>query len=286
MRREEAFKLLELNSDASEDDIKKRFKQLAKKYHPDVNKDPDASEKFKKINEAYSRLQNKDDDPSPVRNWGGVGFNPIDFINGNFSRSRNIESEDIYKTADLSFKESVLGCEKNISYIRNIKCDSCNGSGEIIENNGCKSCNGLGRIMRQQGNMVMTSICHSCRGNMKTSSCNKCHSSGVINSNISISVKVPPGVKNKNTLRINGAGNYSGSGFIGNDEYTCLYVNCNVERDSDLSLLGNDVVLNINLSLIEALKGCNKLVKTIDGDKEIAIPAMTKNKDEIIRKQK
>lgn len=282
MRLNEAYSILELKNDASPEEVKKQYKKLAKIYHPDINKAPDASEKFKKINEAYEKIQKGEQDDVPMNNWAqNIGF-PFNFNNFNFHQSNRIDADDIYKQTNITFAESVLGCDKSISYRRNVKCKVCDGGGEVHENNGCASCNGLGRTIRRNGNIVMTAVCASCKGKIKTKPCTNCREQGFINSEISISVKIPPGIKDKNTLRIHGMGNFAGTGFVGNDEYTVLYLTCNVEQDSDLFIINSDVICKLQLPLLEALSGCKKNVKTIDGQKEITIPSMSKNKDEIV----
>jgi molecular chaperone DnaJ len=287
MRRDEAFKILELSPDVSEDEIKKKFKQLAKTYHPDINKNSDAEEKFKKVNEAYSVIKKGEDEHSSSSpfSWSSSGsFDPfnMNFVNVDFQSSKQINADDVYNEVNIIFAESVLGCEKNLSYKRTIKCDACNGNGAIKENNGCNSCNSLGRTVRRQGNMLITSICTSCLGKIKTKPCQSCSTNGFIHSELSISIKIPPGIKNNNVLRLQNMGNYCGSVFMGSNEYTSCYVTCHVEHDDELSLVNNDVVSNKNISLLEALSGCAKKVKTINGEQEINIPPMFKNKDEII----
>jgi len=286
MKRDEAFKILELVPDASEDEIKKKFKQLARTYHPDINKNTDAEEKFKKINEAYSAIKNGEYDTtssSDPFSWASNGdFNPLDMNFMIFQSSKKINADDIHNEINIIFVESVLGCEKNLSYKRTMKCDACNGNGNIQENNGCKSCNSLGRTVRRQGNMFITTICASCQGKVKTKPCQSCNTNGFINSELSISINIPPGIKNKNVLKLNNMGNYCGSGFFGSNEYTSCYVTCNVQDDDELSLVNNDVVSSKDISLLEALSGCTRKVKTINGEQEINIPAMCKNKDEII----
>lgn len=286
MNIQEAYNTLEVQDSISDDDLKKEYKKLAMKYHPDKYKeDPN---KFKIINEAYQLITDYRQNPNkyaqrtnPFSGRGGFNINLNDILNGFRSGHRNeITANPISLNTRISFKESILGVEKDISYKKNIKCDDCNGNGKEPIPNGCTNCNGFGRVVQQSGNMHFTSSCNKCHGrNVKFKNCDKCNAKGTKEVDVDVKINIPPG--NPATLRIQGAGNFAGSGPFG-DAYTDVYLNVNVDKDQDLILEGADVMLNLKLSLIDALTGCKKEVRTIYDTREINIPAKSKNKEEVI----
>jgi len=287
MNLDQAYETLNLTSDASEDDVKKRFRELSKKWHPDKNQNnPEAEVKFKEINSAYQRITNPSDrekyQDMPIDNplhgfdFSGLGGNPF----GNpFQAQRQHSAPPIQITSTISFQESILGCEKNIKYNRNIKCNSCNGQGAFKVNTDCKKCGGSGRITQASGNMMFIRQC-DCSLNQKTKKCTDCNN-GIISSESSVNVHIPGGVNNNNILRLQNMGNYANS--IGNfDQYSDAFLILQVDQDPELVLENDFVVSNLNISLLEALKGTTKTVKTVVGNKEITINSLSKNKEEII----
>lgn len=283
MNLQEARKILGLSDSSSLDDAKKKYKELSKKFHPDVNKDPNAEERFKEINAAYDRIK-KGDDPINFQNSHQdpfSGFNPFTGF-GNMGRSKTYQENafHISLNTNISFKESVKGIKKEISFSRKIKCDSCNGQGIYKIHNGCEKCNGMGTITRQQGNMIFTQTCDKCHGKNNTNSCNTCSGKGYVQSESTVQIKIPGGVVSGNILALHGMGNYVGS-FMMDDQYTDAHLQINVEK-SNLSLNDKDVISNLNISLHDAVIGCSKIVETIDGEKEIDIKPLSKHKDEVI----
>jgi len=283
MNLQEAYSILEVPPGTSPEDAKKKYRELTKKYHPDVNKDEGAEDRFKKINEAYQCVINgKGTDPEPVMQESG--FNPFQGfpgINVNpFGGRQQIQVEHISLQATLSFKESVLGCQKDISFSRNGKCTDCNGQGQIQSNNGCDKCGGKGQIVGRQGNMIFTRTCDKCFGRNSINQCQACSSKGTVNTQVSGTVNVPPGVVSGNILRLNGFGHYITS-FMGTDQYSEAHLHLTVLPEEGLSLEGQDVVSKLSLSFLDALQGTNVQVKTIMGDKELVISPCSRNKDEI-----
>jgi molecular chaperone DnaJ len=278
----EARSILGISEDCSPEEAKKKYRHLTKLYHPDVNKEPDAEEKFKKINEAYECVKNGKGNDLEERFQSPFstpfeGFNPFSGI------PRHEHIEHVRLNEKISFKESVLGCKKNITFNRKSKCLNCNGEGKTIVSNGCQKCGGKGVIVNKQANMVFTQMCNKCRGKVSFENCNKCNSSGFITSEVSAQVSIPGGVQNNNVLRLNGMGNFIGNNNIFNtDQYTDVHLHLSVIPDSELKLIDNDVVCTIEISLLEALKGCSKKVKTILGSKEITINSKSRNKEEIV----
>jgi len=290
MKKEEAYSALNLTPAASDDEAKKRFRELSKKYHPDVSKEEGAADKFKKINEAYDCIKNGkfDDDRVPFSSGGSGGFsgfnmdalNDLFFFNNMGGKNVRRNFPPIEVNLSLDFKEAAFGCRKEISFNRRAKCKACKGEGKTIKSNGCRTCNGLGKVTRRQGNMVMTQTCTGCNGRVSADPCNPCGSSGSIPSDITVSVNVPAGAF-QNTLRLAGVGHYLGSnGFA--DESSDVYLHVRASMDENYQIDDEDLVSQIEITLAEALEGKTLEVKTLDGDKEISVPPLSKNKDEII----
>ena len=273
MKRTEAYSTLEIAEGASVDEAKKAFRQLSKKFHPD-NKDTGSEDKFKKINEAYQAISNNKFDDSPQRHsYGG---------HGGFHRQQVIQLENVEVTTTISFKESVLGCKKEIKYNRQIKCQDCGGNGEVKLDNGCKKCGGRGQVVNRQGHTVMITTCNECYGRSNVTECKSCSGAGSVQAHASVHVSVPAGVVNGNVLRLQGMGNFAGS-FMGlADQFTDAFLHIDVTPEPGLSLDGVHVVSRLTISLLDALRGCKYKVNTIHGEKEIKIPPQSRNCDEVI----
>lgn len=289
-----AFKTLGLNKEASDEEIKKAYRDAAKKYHPDVYKeDPN---KFKEINAANDLIKEYKNNPrsfqqNPFAGGGFAGYQNIninDFVQ-DFFRSNHQEHERQEKISEpptvhisISFVEAVLGCDKEIKYTRYLKCNKCDGEGIKREGNGCGSCDGFGKSTTITKNARFIKSCGKCHGkNIKTFDCETCKTEGLIDDSITGSLHIPGGRHTGDTLRLQGKGHYMGEAFFGSS-YSDVFVIINVEKDNELELIGNDVVSNVNISLLEALSGCEKTIKTIQGNKQISINKLAKNKDNVI----
>lgn len=269
MKLKEAYSTLELEQGATPEDAKKKYRELTKKYHPDINKEPGSEDKFKKINEAYQVVQS------------GKSSDLQDRHSSSFHR-QVVEIENINVSATISFKESVLGCKREVKYSRRAKCVKCNGNGEIRINNGCKKCDGKGQVVVRQGPSIMISTCSECYGKSQTEECDVCHGHGVVHTDVSIHVSIPGGIANGTALRLQNMGNYVGS-FMGfADQHTDAYCQVTVVPEEGLSLDGRNVVSRTTISLLDALKGCVCTVKTIHGDKQITIKPQSKNCEEVL----
>jgi len=274
MNLKEAYSTLELSPGAKPEEVKKKYRELTKKYHPDVNKDPGAEAKFKKINEAHSIVQS------------GKGTDPEDRFPSNhrspFHRQQVIQLENVELNLTISFKESVLGCKKEVKYSRQTKCQNCEGAGEVRLNNGCTKCGGRGQIVNRQGHMVMVTTCDACQGRSNVAECSVCHGQGTLHADVSVHVSVPAGIQNGNTLRLQGMGNYAGS-FMGfADQHTDAFCHIQVTPEPGLNIEGRSVVSSLTISLLDALQGCSRKVKTINGEKEIQIKPQSRHNDEVI----
>jgi len=275
MNLKEAYSILEIPSSATPEEAKKKYRELTKKYHPDINKEPGAEDKFKKINEAYQVVSTgKGTDRQPQQPFTRDPFNP-------FGRQEYIQLDNIEISINISFKESVLGCKKDIKFNRRTKCPSCNGQGQFKIHNGCTKCGGRGQITVQQGQMVIIKTCDQCFGRAQIESCKECEASGLLDAEASASVNVPGGVVNGNVLRLSGMGHFAGS-FGPFDQHTDVHLRVNVSSDPLLKIEGEHVIFNLELTLLEALKGCTKSVHTILGDKDIKIKPKSRNKDEVL----
>lgn len=284
MKLKEAYSILEIPENTSANDVKKKYREMSKKYHPDVNKEPDAEDRFKKINEAYARIQKGGSDDMPGIEQGGFnpfsGFNPFAGMDPFQTSNKQREVKNITIDTNLSFEESVLGSKKEIKFTRENKCSDCNGQGFAIINNGCNMCGGKGKITSQQGPMIFVQTCNKCMGRMQTSDCNKCSSTGCVTTDTTISVNIPGGIVNGNILRLSGMGNFAGQ-FMSMDQFSDVHLIINVATHELLKLQNNTVIHSLQISLLEALRGCKKTVPTVLGSREINVSPMSKNCDEI-----
>lgn len=273
MNNKEAYSILEIPPTATPEEAKKKYRELTKKYHPDINKEAGAEDKFKKINEAYQVISTgKSTDRQDERQ---SVWNPFQHQQAVYT------PEHIQISTTISFKAAVLGCKQELKFNRKAKCNDCNGQGEIKLNNGCDKCGGKGQIISQQGGMVMVQTCNKCYGRMQSDPCKTCKTEGVLDAEATITVSIPGGVQNGNVLRLGGMGNYAG-GFMGMEQTTDVFLHLKVTPMEGLQLVDQNIVSNLQISLLEALQGCRKTVTTVIGNKEIEIKAESRNKDEVI----
>lgn len=302
------YEALGLNKGASDDEIKKAFRQQAKKYHPDVNPGDKAAEaRFKEVNEAYEILSDADKkarydqfghagvDP----NFGGgsgfggfSGFSGMDFDLGDLfgsifggggtsSRNRNAprKGERIRAEATVTFEEAAFGCEKEVSVMRVESCDSCFGTGcqEGTTAEKCSNCNGNGTVTTQQrtpfGVMQSSSDCPKCggRGKIIHQPCTKCRGLGLIRRSKGIKVSIPPGIDNGQTISVRG----QGSAGVNGGEPGDLFVTIIVLKHPNFEREGNAVLLNLQVSFVQAALGAELEVPTLDGKVKYSIPEGT-----------
>jgi molecular chaperone DnaJ len=279
MNLKEAYTTLELAEGTSPEEAKKQYRKLTKEFHPDVNKDPDAEAKFKKINEAYECIKNgKGNERQPPARPSG---NP-------FHRQQAVQLENVEMHVTVSFKESVLGCKREVKYSRYAKCSTCDGAGEVRLNNGCAKCGGKGQTVLKKGGMIFMATCPHCAGRTTAEECKACSGQCVVKTDVSVHVSIPAGVIDLNILRLQGMGHYVGSttGFgammgLG-DQYMDAFCHVAVTPEAGLSIEGKSVVSTLNISLLDAIRGCKRSVKTIFGQSDITIKPQSRNRDEVI----
>ncbi|MBT4722619.1 molecular chaperone DnaJ [Candidatus Falkowbacteria bacterium] len=304
------YKTLGIEKNANQDEIKRAFRKLAHKYHPDK---PDGDEaKFKECNEAYQVLGNEqkrqqydqfgssfdqqggfgggmgwEDFMSQARQGGGgasFDFGDIGDIFGDvfgFGRNsrRQAKGADIQIDLQISFKDSVFGVDQTVELYKATKCSKCNGNGAEpgtpIEE--CKTCNGQGKIKKIQktflGAIQTATTCQDCHGEGKKAKtpCGKCAGTGISNEKERIEIKVPAGIEADSTLRMSGKGNAAPKGGIAGD----LYVRIFVKQDSEFLRKGNDIVKFEKISFKQAALGDKLDVKTLDGEISLKVPAGT-----------
>ena len=302
------YEVLGLGKDASEEDIKKAFRQQAKKNHPDVNPDDKGAEtRFKEINEAYEVLSDSEKkarydqyghagvDPnfSAGGCFGGFGgFGGMDFDlgdlfgsifggGGSTSRSRNAPRKGERVRAELivSFEEAAFGCDKEISVMRVETCDECSGSGckEGTTAEKCANCNGRGTVTTQQrtpfGVMQSTTDCPKCSGRGKVihQPCAKCRGLGLVRRSRTIKVNVPAGIDDGQTISMHG----QGSAGVNGGETGDLYVTITVLRHAVFEREGTSVLVEMPMTFAQAALGAELEVPTLDGKVKYSIPEGT-----------
>eukprot|EP00697_Spironema_sp_BW2_P008859 gnl/Spiro4/23584_TR11653_c1_g1_i1.p3 gnl/Spiro4/23584_TR11653_c1_g1~~gnl/Spiro4/23584_TR11653_c1_g1_i1.p3 ORF type:complete len:316 (-),score=-30.03 gnl/Spiro4/23584_TR11653_c1_g1_i1:3441-4388(-) len=282
MNIQEAYNLLGVSEDISDDDLKKKWRTLAKEFHPDVYKeDPN---KLKKINEAYQFIKNHRENPPQQ----GMPFDFGDMFQGftNFRQNRGPaprKVDHILIDQEVTFEESVFGTEKEISVKRETKCNACDGQGFRPKKNNCLHCDGFGHATLKQGNVTFNTNCSQCRGQSTKEDCIECNKKTYVISNSKMKVKIPAGVLDKNVIQLQGAGHFAHHSIFG-DAYSNILMTINVKNDTELKLEENDVIYNLKITLLEALQGCSKTVPSIKGNQEIEVPAGSRNKEEIVLK--
>ena len=299
------YEVLGVSKTATEQEIKSAFRKKAKQYHPDLNKDnPDAAEKFKEAQEAYEVLSDEQKrkmydqyghagvSGSASSGFGGAGFDASDFdfgdifdnifgggfggftSNGRSSKSRASRGSDLLMRINLSFDEAIYGCEKDINLDVVEECSECHGEGGF-DPETCERCHGSGTVTTEQhtilGSFVSKTTCPSCQGEGKIfkTKCNTCRGKGRVKKNKTITVNVPAGIDNGNRLRVSGKGNPGTNGGPNGDLYLEFYV----EEHEYFVRDGDDIYLEVPITITEAILGCKKTIPTLYGNVKLTIPA-------------
>ena len=301
------YEVLGLSKGASDDEIKKAYRKLAKKYHPDMNPgDKTAEENFKEVNEAYAVLSDPDKkskydqfghsafDPSMGGGgFGGAGFGGFDFgdifssmFGGGFgggggSSRRNgpMRGDDLQYRLTLTFDEAYFGCKKDISYGRVEKCSDCGGSGASkgTSPETCPNCGGRGQVNTTQrtpfGVFQSTTTCDACRGTGKIvkNPCKNCNGKGYVKLQKKLTVTIPAGIDNGETLRVSGQGNDGRNGGSAGD----LYVTVSVRPHQIFERNGTTLFCEIPITFVEAALGAEIEVPTMTGSVKYNIPEGT-----------
>ena len=306
MNNTEFYDRLGVSKDASQDEIKKAYRKMSKKYHPDINKEPGAEEKYKEVQEAYETLGDEqkraayDQYGAAGANGGfgggtggfdgfngGAGFGGFEdifssfFGGGGATRNPNVprQGDDLQYRVDLTFEEAVFGVEKEVSYNREATCETCSGTGAKPGTSPvtCSRCHGQGVInvdtqtplgmMRRQ---VTCDVCHGTGKEIKDP-CPTCHGSGHEKKRHKVSVKIPAGVETGQQIRLQGQGE---AGFNGGP-YGDLFVIIKVLPSKEFERDGSTIYYSMNISFVQAALGDTVEVPTVHGKVEWTIPAGT-----------
>tara|TARA_Y100000310_G_C20685973_1_gene819014 strand:+ start:2759 stop:3847 length:1089 start_codon:yes stop_codon:yes gene_type:complete len=300
------YEILGVEKGASREEIKKAYKNLAKKYHPDLNKEEGSADKFKEISEAAAILgddqkrQQYDQYGTAGEQFGGGGFGGFDFsdfasgdfgfnfddifeslFGGRTRKRRRQRGSDLRYDLEVDLEEVYNGDTKTVSIPRNETCEECNGSGAEDESDvvTCPDCEGKGVVSRSQrtpfGIFSTQTACRKCGGEGKyvKSACNECHGNGVLKKTRKIDVKIPKGAETGTHLRIQGEGESAKNAESGD-----LYIVIHVKPHKIFHRNGDDLYLKVNIPYTIAALGDDIEVPTIDDNKaSIKIPSGTQS---------
>jgi molecular chaperone DnaJ len=309
------YEVLGVPKNASEADLKKAFRGLARQYHPDANKDdPNAAEKFKEVNEAYQVLSDADRRAKydqfghAAEQMGGAGGgNPFGgagnmgdfgdifdmFFGGQMGRRQQrgpTRGDDLQYEMDLTLEEAAFGIKKEIRIPRTEDCQTCKGSGAKPGTSPvtCSKCKGTGQIQMAQntifGRFVNVATCDRCGGDGKIveSPCVSCRGKGIVQKMHNVEVNIPGGVETGSRLRMSGYGERGDRGGPPGD----LYIVMRVRPDSRFQREGDDLISEVTISMIQAALGVEVEVPTLEGPEKVTIPEGTQHGDTIRLKGK
>ncbi len=298
------YEVLGVSKNVTDEELKKAYRKLAKKYHPDANPDnkEEAEKKFKEVNEAYEILSDKQkrqmydqfgfDGPQGFNGSQGGGyysygsgfsgfsdfgdFGDSSFFGGSSTRSRSSNGvrrgADLKINIDITFEEAYLGVEKEISINRNEKCSTCNGSGAKKGTTAekCSMCNGTGKIKQIAttpfGQMATQKICSQCNGTGKIikEPCSDCKGKGIVKKSIKLKVKIPEGIDEGQTIVLKNEGEVGKNGGPNGD----LYIVVHVKRHNIYSRKAEHVLCDIPITFTGAALGTELEIPMVDGTKE------------------
>ncbi|MFC0558005.1 molecular chaperone DnaJ [Halalkalibacter alkalisediminis] len=298
MSKRDYYEVLGVDQNASVDEVKKAYRKLARKYHPDVNKEADATDKFKEVKDAYDTLSDPQKkahydqfghtDPNQGFGGGGGDFGggfgdifDMFFGGGGGRRNPNAprQGADLQYTMTLEFKEAVFGKDTEIEIPREETCQTCAGSGAKpgTKPETCSHCGGSGQLNVEQntpfGRVVNRRVCHHCEGTGKfiKSKCSTCGGKGKVRKRKKISVKVPAGIDHGQQLRVSGQGEAGVNGGPSGD----LYVVFNVKPHEFFEREGDDIYCEMPLTFAQVALGDEIEVPTLNGKVKLKIPAGT-----------
>ncbi len=305
MSKRDYYEVLGVARNADEAAIKSAYRKLARQYHPDVNKAPDAEERFKEVNEAYEILSDADKrqtydrfghaaaqggfgaggPSSPFGGMGGFGDLFEEFFGG-FGGARSAtrgpaRGDDLRYDLEITFQEAVFGAEKEIEIPRLETCTVCQGSGAEpgTKPMRCPQCNGSGEVRRAQqtilGQFVSVTPCPRCNGEREvvTSPCANCRGQKRVTVTRHLSVAIPAGVDDGMRIRLSGEGEPGERG----GPTGSLYVFLHVQPHPVFQRQENDILLELPINIVQAALGCEPDVPTLDGKAKLTIPAGTQH---------
>ena len=307
MAKRDYYEVLGVEKGASTDDIKKAYRKLAMKYHPDRNPgDKEAEAKFKEAAEAYEVLSDEQKKGrydqyghAGVEGMGhaGQGFNSMEDIFAQFGDvfgggsifdqlfggqrgggDRN-QGASLKLGLEITFREAVKGCTRTIDLKRNETCTVCDGSGakKGTKAKTCPTCGGAGAVRQGQGFFVVQTACPSCHGAGKVISdpCASCHGEGAIPQKVTIKVRIPAGIEDGSRLRVTGEGEPGRQGGARGD----LYVYVQVKADGFFERHDDDLVCKVPVTYAQAALGAEIEVPTLEGTAKLKIPSGTQPGD-------
>lgn len=301
MSKKDYYEVLGLQKGASEQEIKRAYKRLVAKHHPDKNQgSKEAEEKFKEIKDAYEVLGDNekramydqyghqafehDGGAGGFGGFGGGGFGGFEDIfsemfgggfGGGGRRQRVVRGDDLRYDLEITLEEAVRGVKKDIRIRTLVQCDTCHGSGAEAGSKveTCPHCHGSGRVRRQQGFFMTETVCPSCHGTGKKieKPCKSCHGDGRVEKTKNLSVTIPAGVDTGNQLRLSGEGAAGENGAPAGDLYVVIHV-----KDHDIFVRdGSNLYCEVPISFTMAALGGEIEVPTLDGRVKLKIPAET-----------
>lgn len=300
------YEILEITRTSDKETIKKAYRKMALKYHPDRNPDDkNAEEQFKRINEAYEVLS--DDSKRQIydkygkeglQNSGFSGFSGRDFsdifgdlgsifesaFGGSFGfssqKSKGAYNLDEIIGLELSFKEAVFGCKKEIHNSFKVACGDCKGTGaKDGKLETCKDCGGKGQVYMRQGFMTFAQTCPTCKGAGQKSAekCPKCKGSAFEMSSESFEVNIPEGIDDGNRIRIGGRGNADKNGKRGD-----LYIAVSVAEDEVFVRDGENIYMEVPVFFTSIVLGTTLKIPSLRGELELKIPPNTRDKEQFV----
>ncbi len=297
------YDVLGIDKNADDATIKKAYRTLAKKYHPDVSTEENAEAKFKEVQEAYEVLSDStkrtqyDQFGHQANNGAGFntsGFGGFDFdINDIFSSffggggaasgggNRRRKGQDIQRRMSISFEEAVFGAKKKIRVTVHEECHTCHGTGAFSKNDfkTCTKCNGRGTVVVEQqsifGRTRTQTTCPVCNGSGKeiTKACTTCQGEGIETTNKDVEVTIPAGIDTGQQIRLEGYGNKGSSGGPSGD----LYILFDVKPHDLYERHGDDILLRVPITISQAALGDDITVPTPHGNVKLKIPAGTQS---------